>query len=120
MQCTMVICEFLPKTAYPMVFTEEGIVISEISVSKNAWSPIDATPFSIVTEERAWQTERRTLREDDVYKDDLKGKHGFWRRRKPKGKTAEGVLSCARIINFVTRAEINIQPKKGEGDSAKD
>ena len=56
----MVICEFLPKTAYPMVFTEEGIVISEISVSKNAWSPIDATPFSIVTEESAWQTERRT------------------------------------------------------------
>ena len=60
MQCTMVICEFLPKTAYPIVFTEEGIVISEISVSKNAWSPIDATPFSIVTEESAWQTERRT------------------------------------------------------------
>lgn len=124
-QVTMVICEFLPKTAYPMVFTEEGIVISEISVSKNASSPIDSTPFSIVTEESAWQTERRTygvrtLREDDVYKDDLKGKHGFWRRRKPKGKAAEGVLSCARIINFVTRAEINIQPKKGEGDSAKD
>ena len=101
MQCTMVICEFLPKTAYPMVFTEEGIVISEISVSKNASSPIDATPFSIVTEESAWQTERRTygartLRKDGVHNDDLQAKHAFSAAESLRGKPRKA--SChARV-----------------------
>ena len=98
MQCTMVICEFLPKTAYPIVFTEEGIVISEISVSKNASSPIDSTPFSIVTEERAWQTERRTygariLHEDGVHNDDLQAKHAFSAAESLRGKPRK---ACCR------------------------
>lgn len=98
MQCIMVICEFLPKTAYPIVFTEEGIVISEISVSKNAWSPIDSMPFSIVTEERALQTKRRTydariLHEDDVHNDDLHNKHAFSVTESLRGKPRK---ACCR------------------------
>ena len=58
MQCTMVICGFLPKTAYPIVFTDEGTVISENPASKNASSPMDSTPLSIVTEERLLHTEK--------------------------------------------------------------